>query len=316
MRDEYEALRIAYRLGITPEEAQLLPPTRGEVMRQAYRSNTPINEAELDRYPETERDALRQLRQSNLRRGFSGEQNELAPRSQGPRMSPARGQPSMAPAGEPSFSPVRNPPRPPLPGAAGRGFPGEENTPPRSRQAAPGRVFPGEEVTPTRGGQGPRMSDARGQPSRGVLPEGPEMDVMLPRSIGPDNMAIERPRAQARTPEPARGRQNARATEPPAPRGPGRQSQPRDSAPRESEADQLNAISQAFLRGERPRGGAADNIGKAMGIEGYKKGGLIGAKAPVKKMAKGGMVKVSAPAKPSRRGDGCATRGKTKGRMV
>jgi hypothetical protein len=38
----------------------------------------------------------------------------------------------------------------------------------------------------------------------------------------------------------------------------------------------------------------------------YKKGG------PVKKMASGGAVKSSA----SNRGDGCATRGKTKGRMV
>lgn len=53
----------------------------------------------------------------------------------------------------------------------------------------------------------------------------------------------------------------------------------------ESEADRLNAISLALARGERPRGGAADVIGKAMGIEGYKKGGLIGKrKAAVKKM--------------------------------
>ena len=66
-----------------------------------------------------------------------------------------------------------------------------------------------------------------------------------------------------------------------------------------SEADRLNEISLAFARGERPRGGAADTIGKALGVEGYKKGGLIGKrKAAVKKMvakpvkkAAGGAIK-------------------------
>ena len=41
-----------------------------------------------------------------------------------------------------------------------------------------------------------------------------------------------------------------------------------------------------------------------------KKGGVV------KKMAKGGVVKKMAAGGASRRGDGCATRGKTKGRMV
>jgi hypothetical protein len=47
-------------------------------------------------------------------------------------------------------------------------------------------------------------------------------------------------------------------------------------------------------------------LAREAGIEGMKKGG------PVKKMAKGGAVKSSA----SSRSDGCATKGKTKGRMV
>lgn len=314
MRDEYEALRIAYRLGITPEEAQLLPPTRREIMREAYRSNRPFTQSDLEGYPETEREALQQLRQSNLRRGFPGEQNELASRQQGPRMSPARGQPSMSPAGEPDFTGPRTLPRPARPGASGPVFSGEEVTPPRSRQGAPGRTFAGETATAPRGGQGPRMSDARGQPSRPVLPEGPETDVMLPRSVGPDNMAMPGQRLPARgaeaLTEPApRPRPRVDREAAPAPRS-------RVSAPRESEADVLNAISQAFIRGERPRGGAAENIGRAMGIEDYKKGGMVKAKAPVKKMAKGGVVKKMSSGGAARRGDGCATRGKTKGRMV
>ena len=137
---------------------------------------------------------------------------------------------------------------------------------------------------------------------------------MLPRSVGSDNMAMPGQRLPARgaeaLTEPAprpRPRVDREAT--PAPRS-------RVSAPRESEADVLNAISQAFIRGERPRGGAAENIGRAMGIEDYKKGGMVKAKAPVKKMAKGGVVKKMSSGGAARRGDGCATRGKTKGRMV
>ena len=73
---------------------------------------------------------------------------------------------------------------------------------------------------------------------------------------------------------------------------------PRAATPRESEADRLNEISLAFARGERPRGGAADNIGRALGIEGYKKGGLVGAKKPVKRAMGGSIPKPPAPPKP------------------
>lgn len=67
-----------------------------------------------------------------------------------------------------------------------------------------------------------------------------------------------------------------------------------------SEADRLNEISLALARGERPQGAEATNIARRMGIEGYKKGGLIGAKkvAPKKVAAK--------PAKPVKRAAGGA----------
>ena len=120
---------------------------------------------------------------------------------------------------------------------------------------------------------------AAAQPSRRMdLPTGPEMAVMLPRSVGPDNMAMDRPPP---APAPARQRTAARP-------------RPRAAAPRQSEADRLNEISLAFARGERPRGGAADSIGRAMGIEGYKKGGMIG-KKPVKKAAGGTVPKPKVP---------------------
>jgi hypothetical protein len=58
-----------------------------------------------------------------------------------------------------------------------------------------------------------------------------------------------------------------------------------------------------------PDTAAAANIRRRLAEmgQGMKKGG------PVKKMAKGGMVKAASV---SRRGDGCVTKGKTKGRMV
>lgn len=92
-----------------------------------------------------------------------------------------------------------------------------------------------------------------------------------------------------------------RAASPSARPAPAPRPRPREAAPRGmSEADRLNEISLAFARGERPRGGAADTIGKAMGIEGYKKGGLIKPKKVVKKAA-GGMLKTpKAPAVPGR----------------
>lgn len=72
-----------------------------------------------------------------------------------------------------------------------------------------------------------------------------------------------------------------------------------------SEADRLNEISLAFARGERPRGGAAETIGKALGVEGYKKGGLIGkrkaAAKVVKKAAGGAIQKPKVPGRPAGR---------------
>jgi hypothetical protein len=95
-------------------------------------------------------------------------------------------------------------------------------------------------------------------------------------------------------------------------------------APVESESDKLNRISHATTQhGGRfvstmdqspgSEGAIAQNIMNRRGeiardanIDGMKKGG------PVKKMAGGGAVKSSA----SGRSDGCAVKGKTKGRMV
>ncbi len=76
-------------------------------------------------------------------------------------------------------------------------------------------------------------------------------------------------------------------------------------------ADDLNALSLARGEGE---GAAAANIRRRLAEmgEGMKKGGKVKAKAPVKKMQAGGMVKSNA----SKRADGCAMKGKTKGRMV
>lgn len=129
-----------------------------------------------------------------------------------------------------------------------------------------------------------RMSDARGQPS---------VRQPMAATASPAEREAERATMMEANQPPARsaGRASAsaRRASAPAPRG-------------MSEADQLNAISQAFIRGERPRGGAADTIGKAMGIEGYKKGGMIKPKAPVKKAAGGmiGMKKGKAPMAPGR----------------
>ena len=86
---------------------------------------------------------------------------------------------------------------------------------------------------------------------------------------------------------------------------------PRPSAARGSEmsADDLNALSQRRGEGEGSDTPSAKIIRDRLAemAQGLKKGGRV------KKMAKGGAVK-AAPA--SRRGDGCITKGKTKGRMV
>lgn len=81
------------------------------------------------------------------------------------------------------------------------------------------------------------------------------------------------------------------------------------AAPREMTADELNALSMA--RGEGSESEASANIRRRLGEmdAGMKKGGAV------KKMAKGGAVKMAAGGA-SKRADGCAVRGKTKGRMV
>lgn len=413
MRDEYDALRLAYRLGITPEQARIMPRTRQEILRDAYRNNRPVDQAELANAPETEREAAAQVRQAGTRRVFPGERMPLAPRSQGPRMSPARGQPSMSPGGEASAA------------AVGRGpsF-SEEPMFPEDRRQGIQRGFPGEQQSLAQRMQGPRMSPARGQPSMspggeppmagaGMSPQelsrqygraatsqrnfpGEQMPLAAAPSVtsppartgqSPSRVVSEEdatiayrlgipaneltaadraryaeqqsrpgilsrlfgrwdPASSARTaePTPRAQRQTPPSSAEPAPRPrmsdareqpamPARQaaaaavptrptaerpSRPRSTTPqedrparqprrrprpqpREASADDLNAIVQQFLAGERPRGGAADNIGRAMGIEGYKKGGLVKPKAPVKK-AMGGMIK--APKKPAVPGRG------------
>lgn len=81
------------------------------------------------------------------------------------------------------------------------------------------------------------------------------------------------------------------------------------AAPREMTADELNALSMG--RGEGSESEASANIRRRLAEmdAGMKKGGVV------KKMAKGGAVKMAAGGA-SKRADGCAMRGKTKGRMV
>ena len=137
-----------------------------------------------------------------------------------------------------------------------------------------------------------RMAEraARAQPNRETLElPGRAAPTPAPRQPAATRMApaeLEAERATMMEANQPAGRA-ARRTRAAAPRG-------------MSEADRLNEISLAFARGERPRGGAADTIGKATGIEGYKKGGLIEPKKVVKKAA-GGMLKTpKAPAAPGR----------------
>ena len=359
MRDEYDALRLAYRLGITPEEAQRLPLTRDEALRRAYRSNTPISQSELDQYPTNERAALQQMRQANPQRGFPGEQQPAAPRQQGPRMSPMRNQPGMTPPGEPG--PTARQITPAMrPGAAGRGFPGEQ-MPLASRMQAPRMSdASGQPAMPTRT---PTPTPAASTPARAAASPVSREDALMAYRLGiPANelTAADRARyaeqqsrpgvlsrlfgrSESTTPAPAATRASApaaranasaatdaTATERPATRGPrqmstaereadlaamreanepagrGRASaaasrprpRPRPTAPRESESDRLNDISLALIRGQRPSGEEATNFARRMGIEGYKKGGMIGKKPaakPLKKAAGGTVPKPKVP---------------------
>jgi hypothetical protein len=81
---------------------------------------------------------------------------------------------------------------------------------------------------------------------------------------------------------------------PTPPRPPANPPRRRAAAPRQSESDRLNDISLALIRGQRPSGEEATNFAKRMGIEGYKKGGMIG-KKPVKKAAGGTVPKPKVP---------------------
>ena len=115
-------------------------------------------------------------------------------------------------------------------------------------------------------------------------------------------------------------------------RRPNTRMSPRAAQASDNSANDLNALSLA--RGEADESTASETIrrrlaemggsgdigaasararGEQVGPPGdynMKKGGVV------KKMAKGGVVKKMAAGGASRRGDGCATRGKTKGRMV
>lgn len=143
------------------------------------------------------------------------------------------------------------------------------------------------------------------------------------------------PTAQTAPANEVRATANTRNAQRNPPRSNARMS-PRAAAPREMTADELNDLSlrrgaggegvEQTLAGLRMQqrleemGGSGDlgaasarARGEQIGPPGdynMKKGGVV------KKMAKGGVVKKMATGGASRRGDGCATRGKTKGRMV
>ena len=171
----------------------------------------------------------------------------------------------------------------------------------------------------------PRMGDAEGSDeSAAASRQRPQ--IRMGDGEGSDEAAATlRQRQQQRQPRP----NNARLA-------------PRPTPARMSEADMLNQreldriglerirdaereeegrrLSAAAAQRAESMGGSGD-IGAASarargeqvgppGDYNMKKGGVV------KKMAKGGVVKKMAAGGASRRGDGCATRGKTKGRMV
>lgn len=80
-----------------------------------------------------------------------------------------------------------------------------------------------------------------------------------------------------------------------------------------AQSDQYRSRNRAYARADRNAMDA--DVRRMTGADeerAYKKGGKVKAAAPVKKMQAGGMVKSNA----SKRADGCAMKGKTKGRMV
>lgn len=197
--------------------------------------------------------------------------------------------------------------------AVGEGMPLPEAPPApgnRSmRQTLRGEVSP----TPLSGRAGSR---------RGAVPESMGMESNFPPPMNSPRMGDpEGSDEVAAVLQGARGARVAAAARP--------NTRPRPRAARGSEmsADDLNAMVLDRLgksyEGQRPPSGASadearERINSRMS-EGMKKGG------PVKKMAKGGPVKASTKGmKPvykmagggAARGDGCAARGKTKGRMI
>ena len=118
-------------------------------------------------------------------------------------------------------------------------------------------------MNPALPGQLERQLIGRETPQAAV-PARPQQNAPMPRSRQPmaaTTMPAERQAAQAMMME---ANQPAGAGQAAPPPRPARRSRPMSQRrPRETSADDLNAISLAFARGERPRGGAADTIGKA-----------------------------------------------------
>lgn len=134
-----------------------------------------------------------------------------------------------------------------------------------------------------------------------------EPAVTMPSASAP-NVVLSAPAAAAERNEVAAVAANRNAARAAAAARPTTRMRPSASRGSEMSADDLNALSQRRGEGEGSDTPSAKIIRDRLAemAQGLKKGGRV------KKMAKGGVVKVSA----SRRGDGCATKGKTKGRMV
>lgn len=140
-----------------------------------------------------------------------------------------------------------------------------------------------------------------------AAPEGTEEAAIGSRLASRPSMSMADPEGTSEAAAAMAARRNARQA---AAARPTTRMRPSASRGSEMSADDLNALSLARGVGadNAPDTAAAANIRRRLAEmePGMKKGGRV------KKMAKGGVVKVSA----FRRGDGCATKGKTKGRMV
>jgi len=183
--------------------------------------------------------------------------------------------------------------------------------------AAVGEGMPLPEATPTPGNRSMRQT-LRGEVSpaplsgragsrRGAVPESMGMEQDFPPPMSSRRMGDpEGSDEVAATLQNARGARSAAASRPST-----RMTSRRAPVASGPSADDLNAMSLSRGVGadNAPDTAAAANIRRRLAEmgQGMKKGG------PVKKMAKGGMVKAASV---SRRGDGCVTKGKTKGRMV